>query len=254
MICLRDVAVGYGERAVLRVDGLELAPGEVSALVGRNGCGKSTLLRALVGILPHEGEVLVDGHEVAALPHRERARLLAYLPQSLRVADLTVAALVAHGRYARLSGVSKTLGAADREAVGRAMEVADVSWLADRTLAELSGGERQRAYLAMVVAQDTPYLLLDEPGTYMDAEHRLLLGTFLARLAREGRGVVVTSHDLPEAFSVADRVCLVADGGLVASDAPERLAARPDVVRAAMGVSVVPERTEGALYPYALGR
>lgn len=254
MISLRDVSVGYGETTVLRVDSLDLRPGEVSALVGRNGCGKSTLLRALVGILSHKGRILVDNHEVAQLSHRQRARLVAYLPQSLRVADLTVSMLVAHGRYARMSGMSKTLGQKDREAVERAMETADVAALANRTLAELSGGERQRAYLAMVVAQDTPYLLLDEPGTYMDAEHRLQLGQLLVRLAGQGRGVVVTSHDLPEAFSIANRVCLVSNGQLAANDTPESLASQREVVRAAMGVSVVSQRADDALYPYTLGQ
>ncbi|MGN0287206.1 MAG: ABC transporter ATP-binding protein [Atopobiaceae bacterium] len=254
MISIRDVSVGYGGSTVLRVDSLDVRPGEVVALVGRNGCGKSTLLRALVGLLPHEGSILLDGTQVQQLGHRARARVVAYLPQVLRAADLSVEALVAHGRYARIEGITKTLGSDDVRIVEEAMRTADVERLRDRSLVELSGGERQRAYLAMVVAQQARYLLLDEPGTYMDAEHRLELSGLLTSLARSGKGLLVTSHDLPEAFSVADRVCLVSQGRVVACDKPDVLCGQRDVVRAAMGVSVVREDTPGALYPYALAR
>ena len=163
MICVRDFCAGYDGRVVLRADALDLREGRVCGLLGRNGSGKSTLLKAVCALGPYQGSVLVDGNEVSDLQRIERARRVAYLPQSLAVPQMSVRTLVSHGRFARMSA-SKVLGDQDRLRVEEAMRSVGVDGMAGRELPELSGGERQLAYLAMVVAQDAPMLLLDEPG------------------------------------------------------------------------------------------
>ncbi|MCC6099134.1 MAG: ABC transporter ATP-binding protein [Olsenella sp.] len=236
----------------LRIGSLQAADGQVCALVGKNGCGKSTLLRCLAGILPYEGSALVDGREVRGLGHRERARRLAYLPQDPGCPHMDVRTLVSHGRYATLGAV-RTMGERDRALVRRAMELTGVWQLRDRWLSDVSGGELQRAYIAMVVAQDSGTLLLDEPSAHLDALRRRELADLLRRLAGEGLAVVVATHDVEAAFSSSDQVCLMAEGDVVARGTPEDVAASGRVPQT-LGVGV--ERQEGPrlLWGYALTR
>ena len=251
MIELHDLRAGYGGQVAASVDELRLEAGRITAVIGRNGSGKSTLLRAICRIIPHEGMVLVDGQDLARLSHRERARLVAYLPQTLSRPAMSVGTLVGHGRYARM-GPLRSLGERDREAIAVAMEECGVSDLRNRMLGEVSGGELQRAYLAMTVAQDTPYLLLDEPAAHLDVTHRLEVHRLVRRLAQEGRGVIMTSHDLVEAFAVADEVCVMKHATIVASGPATCIAAREELLADAMGVCVRRIEGEGLLYPYAL--
>ncbi|MDI9590295.1 MAG: ABC transporter ATP-binding protein [Acidobacteriota bacterium] len=253
MIGLRDVRVGYGERAVLQVDDLALAPGRITAVIGSNGCGKSTLLRALVGLLPYGGSIRVCGDELRDLPHRERARRVAYLPQVLQAPAMTVRTLVGHGRFSRL-GPLQALGEGDERAIRHAMDLCDVWQLRDRAVRDLSGGERQRAYLAMAIAQDAPMLLLDEPGAHLDVAHRLATHRIMRLLASEGKGVVVTSHDVTETFTVCDDVCLIGRGTIKAYGEADRIVTEQDLLADALGVRVRRVEGEGLLFPYALVR
>ena len=134
------------------------------------------------------------------------------------------------------------------------MKPADVIRLADRMVDTLSGGERARAYLAMVIAQETNYLLLDEPASDMDVPHQQLLGEVLEQLARESQGIVVSSHDLPWAFSVSSVICLLDGGQAAASGTPDMLAQRADLLEQIIGVPLVPAANHAALYRFALGR
>ena len=251
MIELREVTLGYGERVLLRVDELMLPRGRITAVIGRNGCGKSTLLRALVGVLPYGGSIRLDGDELRSLSHRERARRVAYLPQTLLTPAMSVHTLVGHGRFARL-GPLQSLSRADRSAIQQAMELTDVWELRHALVRDLSGGERQRAYLAMAIAQDTPMLLLDEPGAHLDVSHRLEAARIMRQLANEGRGVVVTSHDLPEAFSGCDDICIVNHETIVAQGAVDSIAADETLLRDAMGVCVRRVEGEDLVHPYSL--
>ena len=185
--------------------------------------------------------------------HRERARHLAYLPQQTVPARMDVLTLVSHGRYARL-GPSQALGEADRQAVRHAMELTDTWVLRDRPVPSLSGGERQRAYLAMAVAQGAPTLLLDEPTASLDIAHRLEVGRLLRGLANEGMAVVATSHDLVASFTVSSRIVVISHATIAAVGTADELVGEPDVLREAMGASVVRRQEEGLLYPYALAR
>lgn len=249
MIHAKDLTCGYDDLVVLTVPELELTQGGITGLLGRNGCGKSTLLRSLAGLIPCRGQVEVDGLDLHKLSHQERARHVAFLPQSLSVPDMTVRTLVGHGRYARM-GRSKVLSQEDLAQVQAAMATIGIEELADRPLAQLSGGQRQLAYLAMVVAQDAPMLLLDEPGTYLDLEHQLELAALLRQVARDGRGVVVATHDVASAFSTCDRLVLLGEGRMMAQGTPEELAEVPDLVRACLGLTVAPVDLPGAAYRY----
>jgi len=217
----RDLSLGYGDRQVVTGLDLTIPEGAFTAVVGPNACGKSTLLRALVRLLrPRGGVVELDGRDLQRLRSRHVARELGFLPQGVEAPEgIRVAQLVRRGRYAHQS-VLGTWGPGDERAVVGAMAAAGVTDLAERGVEHLSGGQRQRVWIAMVLAQETPYLLLDEPTTFLDIAHQYELLRLLARLRDEGRTVVAVLHDLNQATRFADHVVAMRDGRVVATGAP----------------------------------
>ncbi|MCP2254950.1 iron complex transport system ATP-binding protein [Prauserella aidingensis] len=225
----QDVTLGYGDRVVSTRLSLDVPDGAFTAVVGPNGCGKSTLLRALVRLLkPAEGAITLDSRSVSDLPAKGLARELAFLPQDpLAPEGITVHQLVSRGRYPHQSLLALWTPE-DERAVAEAMVTAEVEDLADRPVAELSGGQRQRVWVAMVLAQDTPYLLLDEPTSFLDITHQYRLLALLSRLRDEGRTVIAVLHDINQACRFADHLVAMKDGRVAAEGAAA------DVVDAAL--------------------
>ncbi len=202
------------------LDGVELAlpGGQVLVVIGPNGSGKSTLLRCLAGLLaPVSGTVLLDGRPLSGFPARERARSIAVVPQYLpALPQLAVESFVLGGRYAHLArwrGPQRH----DLEAVRSALEDCDAGDLSLRLLDELSGGQRQRVLIARALAQEARVVLVDEPTSSLDPEHQVRVFALLARLARAGRAILVSTHDLNLAGQFADRMVLLDRGRPVAS-------------------------------------
>lgn len=217
----RDVGVRYGAHAALRGVSLRVGEGEMLGLIGPNGSGKTTLLRALSGaIRPTAGFVAVGGADIRAQDRRALARTLAHVPQAIEIpVAYSVAELVAMGRTPYVAGWAP-LSADDRAAVVRAMELMEVSELADRAMDELSAGERQRAIVAMALAQEPRILLLDEPTAHLDIQHAWGLMELVARMNRERRlTVIVSLHDLGLAAEFCPRLLLLERGERVASGA-----------------------------------
>ena len=214
----------YEQRTISSNLSLSIPDGAFTVIVGPNACGKSTLLRALARLLaPAAGQVLLDQRPIGEFPAREVARQLGLLPQSATAPDgITVADLVARGRYPHQSFL-RQWSKADEQAVQQAMAATGVAELAERPLNELSGGQRQRVWIAMVLAQQTPILLLDEPTTYLDIAHQIELLDLLADLNRQGRTVVAVLHDLNQACRYATHLVAMKDGAIVASGAPAQI-------------------------------
>ena len=215
------VAFAYGPRAIFEEIALAIRPGELVALCGPNGAGKSTLLRLLLGLhTPSAGQVRLGGAPVPTLSRREIARRAALLPQDAPVdLPLTVREAVALGRLPHLERFQPE-GAADVEAVERALEATDTATLGARPVAELSGGERQRVHLARALAQEAPLLLLDEPIAGLDLAHQLQALDLLRTIVDAGRGALVALHDLSLAARRCDRMIFLAGGKIRADDAP----------------------------------
>lgn len=218
---LADLAVSHGGPPVL--DGLDarLRPGR-TALVGPNGSGKSTLLAALVRLLrPRSGTVLLDDAQLAKMPDRLLARQVALLPQGAVPPDgVDVRTLVSYGRFPH-HGALRGPGLQDWEAVDWAMRRCGVDEFADRQVTELSGGQVQRVWLACTLAQDTPWVLADEPTTYLDLGHQTAVLRLLRDLHRErGVNVVMVLHDLNQAVQYAEHLVVLAEGQIVAEGAP----------------------------------
>ncbi|MGN1023248.1 MAG: ABC transporter ATP-binding protein [Lachnospiraceae bacterium] len=248
MITLRDVTAGYPGKSVLHIQDLAFSSG-ILTLAGENGSGKSTLLRAILGALPHTGTLLVNGQDPRALRPRDRARQIAYLPQDTPAPDMTVRMLAFHGRFSRM-GFSHRETAKDREAVARALSVTGMTELADRRLQTLSGGERKRAWLCLVIAQEAPCILLDEPGAGLDVRHELELGQILLSLKELGHTVIVASHDLQLSFAISDEICLLERGTVLAMGSPRELADCPDLLDRGLHLHLVPAGNRESLYPY----
>ena len=170
MLSFRRVYAAYGKKQVLDQIDFELPPHTLTAVVGKNGSGKSTLFACAGRKIPYTGEITLSGCELAAMTPRERAQRMAILPQTLPAPAVSVAELAAFGRNPYLD-FGRRMTPTDRRLVEEALERVGIAALRDKLLTELSGGERQKAYLAMILAQDTDVLLLDEPTTYMDMEY-----------------------------------------------------------------------------------
>ncbi|ATE54231.1 ABC transporter ATP-binding protein [Actinosynnema pretiosum] len=220
----RDVTLRYGERVVSTRLALDVPDGAFTAVVGPNACGKSTLLRAFARLLKASGgEVAFDGRSVGDYPTKALARSLGFLPQEpVAPEDIRVRQLVARGRFPHQSLLS-AWSEQDEAAVARAVEAAGVAELVDRPVRELSGGQRQRVWVAVVLAQDTPYLLLDEPTSFLDLTHQYQLLELLAGLRDGGRTVIAVLHDVNQACRYADHLVAMRDGRVVAEGAPSAI-------------------------------
>ncbi|MGC4952476.1 ABC transporter ATP-binding protein [Actinomadura citrea] len=215
------LTLAYDKRTIAEDLDVAVPEGSFTVIVGPNACGKSTLLRALARILkPTAGTVVLDGRPIADWPAKKLARTLGLLPQSsIAPEGITVADLVSRGRYPHQS-LLRQWSREDERVVAESMAATGVGDLADRHVDELSGGQRQRVWIAMVLAQQTPLLLLDEPTTYLDIAHQIEVLDLCARLHEEGRTVVAVLHDLNHAARYATHMIAMRDGRIAAEGAP----------------------------------
>lgn len=221
-IQVEHLTVGYNRRVISEDLSLTIPEGGYTAIIGPNACGKSTLLRAISRILPHErGRILLYGDDIAHVPTKRLATRLGLLPQSsfspegIRVEDL-----VARGRHPH-QGMFDRWSKTDDDAVVEAMAATGISDLSGRQVDELSGGQRQRVWVSMVLAQETPVLLLDEPTSFLDITHQYGLLELFERLRRNmARTIVAVLHDLNQAARYATHLIVMKDGKIVTSGPP----------------------------------
>jgi iron complex transport system ATP-binding protein len=251
MISIQNVSAGYGGNCVLHEVSLEVARGEFVGLIGPNGCGKTTLLRVASGVLPAmSGQVQVGGEDIRHLARRRLARTMACLLQDFSL-DLpfSVREVVGMGRWPHLPRLGWETRQ-DHQAAQRAMELADVSHLADRPITEISGGERQRAFIAMCLAQQPRVLLLDEPTNHLDIAHQLSLLDLIGSLNRQaGMTVLAVFHDLNLASEYCHRLVLL-DAGRVDVEGPPRDVLTAERIGKVYDANVVVEPNPVSLRPH----
>ena len=223
MIELKKLSAGYGGKTVVKDVSLCFPAGQVTVLLGPNGRGKSTLLKASLGLIAAGREqVFYDGVPIEKLSRRQVARTAALLSQNRPDAEIEAKRLVLHGRFPYLS-YPRQYTEKDRQIAKAAMERTGASVYAGQLVSRLSGGQKQSVYLAMLLAQQTQTVFLDEPTSFLDIRHQLELMGWVKQLAGEGRAAVMVLHDLPLAMEYADRIALMEQGKLVFLGTPEQL-------------------------------
>ena len=241
-LCFDQVSVRYGAAEIITELSFFTPAGSITALVGRNGAGKSTLIRCLMGEKQdYSGSITADGADVRHVTNAQRARLLAYLPQTLPKPHVTVQELVSFGRtpYKPLSG---HLSKDDLQQVEQAIAAVGLTKLRSRFVDELSGGERKKAFFAMTLAQDTPILVLDEPTAHLDTASRFDFLSLLSRLRHEtGKTFLVVMHDLPDVLRCADHIVVLHDK-TVAFDGTAEAFVSQQLARRCFGIDI--EQTE----------
>ncbi len=225
------LCVGYGSKPIVKDIKFEAVEGELTILVGPNGCGKSTLLKALARVLPPmSGIATLDGRLVHETPTKALAQSLALLPQGpIAPEGLTVQELVSQGRFPHQT-LARQWSKQDSRAVSEAMQAADVATFADRRVDSLSGGQRQRCWIAMVLAQETDVILLDEPTTFLDLKVQVDVMTLLRRIAKDqNRTLVIVLHELNMAAMFGDKIIMMRDGQIVDQGTPAAVMTRENL-------------------------
>ncbi|SMQ85414.1 iron complex transport system ATP-binding protein [Devosia lucknowensis] len=237
-IDVQELTLGYGEDVILDALSLPIPSGQITVLAGPNGCGKSTLLRAIRRLhAPQSGKVLLDAEDISKLNGKALGRRIGLLAQSPSAPqDMTVEELVRLGRYPH-QAMLQPWSPRDDAAVASAMEGTTVTALRGRRVGSLSGGQLQRAWIAMILAQETDVICLDEPVNHLDMAHQLDCLELVSKLNRDqGRTVVLVLHDLNLAARYADQLVFLSGGKIAKRGTPEELM-RPDLIESVFDVT-----------------
>jgi len=225
MISLKNVSAGYNKREIIKNINITFEKETVTCIIGKNGCGKTTLLRTSSNLLkPFCGNVLINENgrwqDIYAMKGSYTAKKISFLPQSKETPNISVYDLVMHGRFPYLN-FARIPQAKDRIIVDKALDKMGLNDYKHKNLQELSGGQRQKVYIAMILAQDTEIIFLDEPTTYLDINHQLEILHIVKELKNIGKTIVMVLHDLNLALSYSDRVCLMENGEILLYDRPK---------------------------------
>ena len=225
-LSLDRLTVKRGDCPVVDAASLTIAPGELVGLIGPNGAGKTTLMRGALGLLPHSGT-----SSLAALPPQARARHAAWLPQAREIAwPVTVETLVTLGRTPHLAAGQRP-GETDRAAVAQALSTMALNGFEPRPATDLSGGEQARVLIARALAQDTPLILADEPIAGLDPGHQIATMQAFARLAANGKAILVSLHDLGLAARHCTRLILMHRGRIHADGPPDEVLTKANLAQ-----------------------
>ena len=241
---IRDLGFSYREHEVLRGVDLTIGDGEMVALLGKNGAGKTTLLRLIPGFLKAgSGDILIDGTPVEEMKLRDRARMMAYIPQITRLAfPYSVRTSILMGCSNSLS-LLQSPGRKEEEKVERMIDLLNLHDLADRNMDNISGGERQLVLVARALMQDARLLILDEPTSFLDYSNQLLVLEKVSDLVAGGYSCIFSTHNPDQALMHSTRVVAMADGAVVYDGEPEGLTGK-DVLSELYGRKISVIRTE----------
>lgn len=224
MIRFENASIGYHE-PILKALNLTIKKGGIHVIVGPNGCGKTTMMKGiLTPSMVSEGKVLLAERELNTYTLNERAKCFAYLPQTRPIPHIHGKTLVGHGRYP-YQGFLRSSTQQDRSIVDQVMIQTQTTRFAHEYVDELSGGQRQRVFLAMALAQNCEWLLLDEPTTYLDFTSQLEVMQLIKTLKEQGKTILLTLHDLSQALQLADELIVMNDGRIEAQGSVDQILA-----------------------------
>ncbi|NLK64017.1 MAG: ABC transporter ATP-binding protein [Tissierellia bacterium] len=223
MIKLNNVTSGYMGVKIIKNISLTFEKGKIISIIGKNGCGKTTLLKTASKIIePYSGDILLKGKNIFDMTSKETAKVISYLPQNRDIPNIRVYDLVMHGRFPYL-GFPRIPAYEDKNKVQEALYMLGIEKYKNKNIRELSGGQRQKVYIAMVLAQDSDIVFLDEPTTYLDINHQLEILEIVKDLKKMGKTVVMVIHDLNSALTFSDMVCLIDKGEIIVYDKPQEV-------------------------------
>ncbi len=231
LIEVKDLSAGYENGYVLENISFSLEDGEFLSILGRNGSGKSTLIKALQGLLKNaSGQITVDGEDVFSLKARQLAKKIAYVPQIFRFSfEFSVMETILMGRYIH-QGRLGSISSSDSRMVEEVISLTQIDHLKDKKIAHLSGGERQRVFIARALAQDTPFLFLDEPSSHLDISYQVEIYRILKRLQEEkGKTILSTEHNINLVIPYSQRLMFLKDGKIRALGEPEKLITKKNI-------------------------
>ncbi len=223
MLEIKNISVTKNKKEILSDVSFSVKPHTITAIIGKNGSGKSTLLSCLIGESKYKGTVFFSDDDISLMKAKQRARLVSMLPQNLPAVPITVEKLVELGRNP-YTDIGKRLSEKDRKHIERAIESAEIGNIRHKKLTEISGGEKQKAYIAMVLAQNTRVIALDEPTTYMDVQFEKEFISLLRELKeKHKKTLLVVMHDLSKAAEIADYILLLDEGKVVSFEKKEEV-------------------------------
>lgn len=247
MLKLTELSAGYGNQNTIENINLSFDPGKIYTILGKNGCGKSTLLKTCADMLTiHSGTIYLKGKDLKEYQPVERARVISYLAQHRNTPGICVERLLMHGRHPHMSNL-KQMRKEDWDKLEEVMELMEIQAFRHKSLGALSGGERQRVYIAMLLAQDTSILLLDEPTTYMDIAYQLNFLELMKKQKSTGKTLIMVLHDLNQALQISDEIILMDRGHVIANGTPNMVLAS-GMIQQIFGVQI--HTIQKAGHPY----
>lgn len=249
-ISVKNLKVSYEDNIIIEDMSLSIPKGKISIIIGSNGCGKSTLLKTISRInKPKSGEIFINNKNIKKVKEKDIAKEVAFLPQGpVCPSGLTVRELVAFGRFPHQKMVGG-LNAHDKEVIEWAIEETGLSEFADREVENLSGGQRQRAWIALVLAQETEIIMLDEPTTYLDMSYQLEVLEVLQKLNKEKNiTVVIVLHELNNACKFADNIIGLKKGKIICEGKPIEVINK-ETLKEIYGIDANIKESENGKYP-----
>ncbi|MBR5452974.1 MAG: ABC transporter ATP-binding protein [Clostridia bacterium] len=239
MIECSSLSCSIGKKQILSDIDLTAKNGKITVIIGPNGSGKTSLLRCISGAVGKKelssGNILINGKNTVDYSAKERAGVLSFMPQALPMPQITVFELVSYGRSPYI-GSFGMLSEKDKKAVYSAIARVSLSDLCDTSVSVLSGGERQLAYFAMLIAQETSNLLLDEPTASLDEKHKAKIFDELTKLKKDNKAILLILHDITEAVRIADNICVLDNGKSVFCGTSEQFI-QSDIPKTVFGVT-----------------
>ncbi len=228
---VKGLSAGYENGYVIEDISFSLKEGEFISILGRNGSGKSTLIKAIQGLLKNvSGQITIDGEDIFTLKPRQIAKKIAYVPQIFSFSfEFNVMEIILMGRYIHQGRLGST-SSSDSRIIEEVMNLAQIAHLKEKKIAHLSGGERQRVFIARALAQDTPFLFLDEPSSHLDISYQVEVYQILKRLQEEkGKTILSTEHNINLIIPYSQKLMFLKEGKVRASGSPEELITKDNI-------------------------